>query len=146
MISPIKYIAEGSLLNDINKNIPEDLKSLLPDTNIFDLIGRIINFAFTMVGVISVAFIVYGGIMYIIAGGQQEKTQAATRIITNAIIGIVIALAALAILYTVKEAIGAQGNLGITTPQSEYFMQDIQRNNTVNDANPTPYPGSRGNI
>lgn len=110
--------AQSDLLSEIKKNIPDELKNIISgisgdNANIFDLIARIIQFGFSIAGIIAVGFIVYGGIQYMIAGGQQEKTAQATKTITNAIIGLIIALGAIAIIYTIREATGISGNIGI---------------------------------
>ncbi len=113
----IKYFAEESLYNQIRGTLKDSnsgLETILDYKNVFELIAALIQFGFSVAGIIAVAFVVYGGIMYILAAGQPDKTKSATQIITNAIIGMVIALAALAIIYTIKNALQA-GNIGVTS-------------------------------
>lgn len=59
--------------------------------NIGDIIAR-------AVGIIAVGFIMYGGIKYLLAQGNSSKLQAAKTIITNAIIGLIIAVLAAVIV------------------------------------------------
>lgn len=106
-------ILNASLLDQIRSKINESgLESPVSGNSVFDIIALIIQFGFSVAGIIAVGFLVYGGIMYILAGGAQDKTQAAIKIITNAIIGLVITLAALVIIQTVKQAIGAREESG----------------------------------
>jgi len=115
MSSIINFLTiNASLLDEISGKINESgvENPLTSSGSVFDVIALIIQFGFSVAGIIAVGFLVYGGIMYIMAGGAQEKTQAATKIITNAIIGLVITLAALVIMQTVKQAIGSRDESG----------------------------------
>ncbi len=64
-------------------------------------LGDIIDIALSVVlwgaGAIAFAYLIYGGILYITAGGDAEKAGKGRTAIVNAIIGIVIIAAALAI-------------------------------------------------
>lgn len=60
-------------------------------------IAKIIRAALGFVGVILLVIIIYGGFIWMTALGDVEKVSTAKRIITNAIIGLVIILSALAI-------------------------------------------------
>lgn len=61
--------------------------------------GQIITGIFSFLGIIFVAFTIYGGFLYMNARGNEEQTKKATSIITQALIGLVIILAAYAITY-----------------------------------------------
>lgn len=83
------------------------LEGILPgQTNIADLIGNIVNYAFDFVGIIAVAMLVYGGFLYITSGGDEQKAKQGQSVMTYAIIGIVITLGALVIIRAVRTAIG----------------------------------------
>ncbi len=53
-------------------------------------IQNVIQFAFALVGIIAVAAIVWGGIMYMLSLGDEKKTETAKKIILSAIIGLLI--------------------------------------------------------
>lgn len=55
----------------------------------------------------SVAFIIYGGYKYMISAGSPDGMVGARKTILNAVIGLVISLAAVAIVNTVSGSIGA---------------------------------------
>lgn len=62
-----------------------------------DVIGRIINILIGLIGLILFLFILYGGIMWMIAQGDPTKVTKAQGIIYNAVIGVLVVLAAYAI-------------------------------------------------
>jgi len=75
-------------------------KILIPD-----MLASIIKFALSFVGVIFFIFIIYSGIQWMTAGGEEEKvTKARTRII-NASVGLAITGAAYFITYLVGKVL-----------------------------------------
>lgn len=64
-------------------------------------------------GVIAFAYLIYGGILYITAGGDAEKAGKGRTAIVNAIIGIVIIAAALAIYTGIRGGLLGGGEAGI---------------------------------
>jgi len=62
-----------------------------------EIINRLINFILIVAGILAVVYLIYGGIIYVTAGGDAEKAGKGRVAITNAIIGIVIIAAALVI-------------------------------------------------
>lgn len=61
------------------------------------LVGNIINIILIVVGLVAVLYLIWGGVTYVTAGGDAEKAGKGRTTITNAIIGIVIIAASLAI-------------------------------------------------
>lgn len=64
----------------------------------------IVNFALTFLGLIAVVMIIYGGFLYVTAGGKEDKVETAKKIIMYSIIGIIIILLSFAIVNTVLTA------------------------------------------
>ena len=62
-----------------------------------DVIGRIISILIGLIGLILFLFILYGGIMWMIAQGDPTKVGKAQGIIYNAVVGVIVVLAAYAI-------------------------------------------------
>ncbi|MEK7652931.1 MAG: hypothetical protein AAB358_00385 [Patescibacteria group bacterium] len=75
-------------------------------------IGRIIQFFLGFLGIIFVGMIIYGGFMYLTASGDSNKAGKAKNLIRDAIIGVIIVLAAYAIAYTVISQIQASMTSG----------------------------------
>jgi hypothetical protein len=70
------------------------------DAGLKEIVG-ITNFVVSILGPLCVLALIAGAVMYVISGGQEEKTKKATRVITAAAIGIVIVYGAFAIVSTV---------------------------------------------
>jgi heme/copper-type cytochrome/quinol oxidase subunit 2 len=65
--------------------------------DLITLAGNMVNSILIIISVVAVLYLIYGGIQYITAGGDADKASKGRVTITNAIIGIVIILAAFAI-------------------------------------------------
>lgn len=65
-----------------------------------------INVAFGAAGIIAFFMLLWGGIEYITAGGDKERTQAATKRLTAALIGLAIVFSVFAIIYIVETLFG----------------------------------------
>lgn len=77
-------------------------------TNLNDtwvIVMNIIQWIIITAGYAAVVFIIVGGFMYMTAQGEPSKIAEAKKSITNAIIGLVVALAAVMIVRTVQGAI-----------------------------------------
>jgi type IV secretory pathway VirB2 component (pilin) len=69
-------------------------------------ITTIINYFLGILGLIAVAFLIYAGVMMVTAGGNEEQINKAKKIITYAVIGIVIILLSYSIVTFVTSALG----------------------------------------
>lgn len=74
------------------------------ETSVRALIVTIINFFLFFLGLIATIMIIYGGVTYVTAAGEQERVDSAKKIITYAIVGIIIVLLSFAIVNTVLQA------------------------------------------
>ncbi len=70
-----------------------------------ELIGRIINVLLSMLGIVFVCFVVYAGFLYLTAAGNPDAVKKAKALLTQAIVGIVIIVAAYAISRFVIDAV-----------------------------------------
>lgn len=77
---------------------------LIPkSTDLLNVIAWGINAALLLAGAIAVIYLVYGGILYITAGGDAEKATKGRTSLINAIVGIIIILLALVIVAFIKQ-------------------------------------------
>lgn len=67
---------------------------------------QITNTILYVVGIISVVMLIWGGLRYVISGGDSKKVTDAKNTIMYAIIGLIIAILAFAIVNFVINAIG----------------------------------------
>lgn len=72
---------------------------------IWQVVLNVIEMLLHIVGYVAVAFIIYGGFMYILSTGSSDKTASAKKTITNAIIGLVISLFSVAIVNLIAKAL-----------------------------------------
>lgn len=83
--------------------------SRLPsDTSVTGLLIRIINILLTVAGLVAVLFLIIGGFRYIVAGGNEESSEAGKKTIINAVIGIVVIILSFVIVRVVSNAIRGQ--------------------------------------
>ena len=83
----------------------------LGTSNIKSTIGNIINVALGFLGIIAVVIILYGGFVWMTAGGGEDKVKKAQQIIVAGAIGLAIILSAYAITnFVISEFINATGD------------------------------------
>ena len=79
-------------------------------TELFDgpqaLIPRAINLMLFIVGILAIVMLIWGGIRYVISGGNQEKVKDAKNTILYAIIGLVVAILGYAVVNWVISVVG----------------------------------------
>ncbi|MCL1876632.1 pilin [Candidatus Saccharibacteria bacterium] len=88
-----------------NKTITTKAKCMKGKENLWvgsndptELVNNIINIFLLVVGILSVIFLIWGGLSYIMSRGDPKKVEAAKNTILYAIIGLVISLLAWAIV------------------------------------------------
>lgn len=69
----------------------------LGNQNIIQTVGRVINIFLSILGVVAVALILYGGFIWLTSRGNEEKIAQAKKILSSAVIGLVIIFAAFGI-------------------------------------------------
>ena len=67
--------------------------SRLGDADPVVLVASIINWLLTIIGLIALALIIYGGFIWMMSRGNEEETTKAKNIIQGAIIGLIVILA-----------------------------------------------------
>ncbi len=100
--------------------------------NIPELAALIIKSLLTLLGLVFVVIILYGGFMYMTSQGEQEKIKKAKQILATAIIGLIIILAAYAITTFVVNAILAgtgPGYSGSTGNQNNELPGEVAPEN-----------------
>ena len=75
---------------------------LIGDNGVFN---RITNTVLLIVGLISVIMLVYGGLRYILSGGDSKKVTDAKNTVLYAIIGLIISMLAYAIVHFVLNSV-----------------------------------------
>ncbi|MFH1790340.1 MAG: IPT/TIG domain-containing protein [bacterium] len=70
----------------------------LPSTDIRLIIARIIRVALSLLGIVAVSIMVYGGFIWMTSAGSEEKISTAKKILINGAIGLAIILSSYAIV------------------------------------------------
>lgn len=73
------------------------------------VVVNVIMWIMSILGIIAVGFIIYGGIMYATSGGNEKQIEQAKKILLYAIIGLVIAILAL-VIATLVTVVVTGGN------------------------------------
>lgn len=94
-------------LNEVGTGLDGTLSNSDPRA----IIGRIINVALGFLGVIAVAIILFGGFKWMTAGGNEEKTGEARKLLAAGVVGLVIILASWAIATYVINALSEATNV-----------------------------------
>lgn len=103
------------------QTLPEDTSKFLPLVtcgvgdakpcticDIWVLADRVVLFAFYLAAPILIIVLIAGGFIYLTSGGNPKKTEQAKSLLTSAIVGIVIALAAFLIVDTILKTLVRQ--------------------------------------
>lgn len=88
-------------------------------TDIGVLISRVISVAFILAGVLTFAFLVWGGIEWLTSGGDKTKTETARNRITAAVVGLAIVAASWALMKLIAYFFGVdvfEGNITLPKP------------------------------
>ena len=76
------------------------------DLSVEGIVVTVIRVALWVIGLLAVAFIIYGGIKYTMSGGESAKVKAAKDTIMYAVIGLIVAILAYAIVGFVVNIVG----------------------------------------
>lgn len=67
------------------------------------LINELVAYAIILAGFLSIVFMLWGGIQYIVSGGKEDKVKSATATIRNAIIGLLITILSVSAINFVSQ-------------------------------------------
>jgi len=115
IIAPIhtQYVEASGNLNDAFSNVMKETGEEAgysynsTTTSPLPIISKVINVVFGLTGVIVFVLMIYAGILWMTAGGNDEQVKKAQKIIQRAVIGLIIVVLAYAITYFILKAIFA---------------------------------------
>lgn len=76
---------------------------------IWIIVLNVVEMILRLVGYAAVGFIIYGGYKYMISTGSPEGIAGAKKTILNAVVGLIISIAAIAIVRTISSGMGIGG-------------------------------------
>lgn len=93
--------------SDFNNNCQITNFTLLgPQSGFIYVALALIEILLFLAGMIAVGYVIYGGIQYVASQGEADKTSSAKQTIENALVGMVIAMTAIAIVSFIGNALG----------------------------------------
>jgi hypothetical protein len=96
VVKPADAQAAGQLTPS-DLGVDQQKATGLPDKDVREVIAYIIRVILGLLGTVCVVIILYAGFLWMTSGGESDKAEQARTMITNAIIGLVIIVAAFAI-------------------------------------------------
>ncbi len=122
------------------------INGLTQTSNLALYLSTLYTYGLQIVGTLAIFMIILGGIKYLTAGGDMSRTKSAIENITNATIGLVLALASYLILNTVNPDLLKFKPLVIDTVQRqtitlENFCEDILSHDAANVERVEPVSG-----
>ena len=91
----------------------------LIETDIAVFAGNIIRAVLGLLGILILIFILYGGYLWLVSGGNDQMVKKAKDILTSAFIGLIIVLAAMAITTFIMQGITGAISGSETDTQNE---------------------------
>lgn len=101
--------AEGSLKNATGNLDKVAGLAGVKEGSVDSVAGTVINTALTLVGLIFLVLMVYAGYLWMTAQGESEQIEKSKKIITAAIIGLVIVMSAYAITVLITGRFSSEG-------------------------------------
>lgn len=95
---------------------------ILYSYEVFDLVHTGLAYAFILGALLSVFFVIYGGISFIISGGQEDKVKKAVTTIKHALVGIVIIILSI----TIIAFLGRMFNVNLLFIKFELIIEQTQ--------------------
>jgi len=86
---------------------------LQKNTDLNNVFGNVVNIISLVAGIMAFVYLVYSGILYITAAGNEENAKKGQQGIINAVIGIVVIVAAWLIVSAVSSQANSSLNNGI---------------------------------
>ena len=87
----------------------EQMTDLFGAAGVFNTVTNVLLF---IVGAISVLMIIFGGLRYVVSGGDSSNVTAAKNTVLYAVVGLIIALLAYAVINFVLTSFAADGSGG----------------------------------
>lgn len=106
---------------------------------------RIINIAFSFLGIIAVSIVLIAGFLWMTSEGQEEKVNKAKKMLKNALIGLIIILAAWGIVFFIFRALFPSrggGEYSYPDPRDNFFQNGLGAISNCSVESVYPSPGA----
>ncbi len=106
---------EGESFGILKHPLPK-FQTYLPGVGLGEVLNNVISFATYIAGIALLGYLIYGGFSWITAAGNEERVEKAQKTISNAVIGLVIVVAAIIITQILGNVLGFENILKPTFP------------------------------
>jgi len=89
----------------VNTSLPANVQSMSPATGLAFYISILWRSVVTLGGVAFIIFLIWGGIEWLTAGGDKGRVETAQKMISNAVIGLIVLIASYAIALFFQNAL-----------------------------------------
>lgn len=101
------------LLNQAGEGAGYNTDEELAQTGIAQVAGSVARMFISLLGVLFMAYTIYGGFLWMTAAGNEEQVSKARKIIRDGVIGLIVVLSAAGIYVLVMQAFSISGFEGI---------------------------------
>jgi|WetSurMetagenome_2_1015567.scaffolds.fasta_scaffold299529_2 hypothetical protein len=108
-LSPSLARATNALMNNLSEVATNQGTYAAANQNtIIVIAGTVVSTLLGLLGIIFIVLIIFAGISWMTAGGEEAKVEKAQKILKNAIIGLIVTASAYAIYYVIHLALMGQ--------------------------------------
>jgi hypothetical protein len=104
--NPSRIFAQAGLNDTVGIGASDTRFAGLNNIRPSNFVSAVINFMLGAAGVVAFIFLLWGGLQWILAGGDKEGTEKARKKITSALIGLAIVFSAYALLFIIRALFG----------------------------------------
>lgn len=104
-MAPLTTHADVDPLGRLDQTVVNGDKASYRDVRLSSIVGTVISTFLSILGALFLVLTIYGGFIWMSAQGAEEEVTKAKKIITQAVIGLAIVMAAYAISYFVTSNI-----------------------------------------
>jgi hypothetical protein len=98
-------LAGPTFLMEIQKIL--GAKTSISAPSLLQIVTNVLTFLLSIVGVLAIIALVYGGGVYLTAYGDETRMKEGKKVVTSAVIGIIVALSAVVLVHQVARFFGA---------------------------------------
>lgn len=102
LLLPLFVSAAGPFDYTPLEKIPGSDKETSSTTDFYDYVSAIYKFGIWAIGIVALFMLVFGGYTYITSAGNNSSMETAKKIITDALVGLIMALTAYLLLYVIN--------------------------------------------
>ncbi len=105
-VATVLAISPATVFAEVTLKPTDPNYAQLGDVSTQGVVSFVINGVLVLAGLFAFIFLLWGGVQWIMAGGDKEGTEKARKRITSALVGLAIVFSAYAIAFLVKSVFG----------------------------------------